>query len=339
LSRRHLRDLGWFCLGLLASGLILLKIEFLVTVPVVFGLLFASSRDAVSRKWKGPPPGALVALGLGILPGLILTGWWDYLRTGSVFAQPYFPENEFQLGVLPAGILGTLISPTKGLVEYSPFLVLLPIAVRANRSIGTPATVVVFATLCLAMIRIAGTEQWNSGGGWGIRYYVPWIPLFVVAVALASGSWGRGSTWRYVLVASIVAGVVINVSGLLSNFHYRQSQCGYQSWVVPGENVCALQAIPANFLRTAGVAVSEVVVPGASTRDVFVSNRLTTWWYALIVNGFPSWASIAVGICIMLALSVACACAWRITLGPAGARGSAAAKMDRLRIRVELPDG
>jgi hypothetical protein len=232
-----------------------------------------------------------------------------------------------------------LISPTKGLLEYSPFLLLLPVALVADRSIGTRAMLVIFGTLCLAMIRIAGTEQWNSGGGWGIRYYVPWIPLFVAAVALASAAWGRGSTRRYVLLATILAGVVINVSGLLSNFHYRQSQCGYESWVVPGENVCAVEAMPANLSRTVGVAVSEVVVPGASARDVFVSNRLTTWWYALIVNGLPAWASIAVGVCIMLALAIACASAWRATPGPPGAKRSSVANMDHLRVRVELPDG
>jgi hypothetical protein len=163
-------------------------------------------------------------------------------------------------------------------------------------------------SFALTLLRLAPTECWHSGAGWGIRYYVPWIPALMLV--LARGVWWRPEPRRLVRAgraALVAAGLVVALSGLVTNFHYRRQLCGEHPWNPLGSTPCAVAALPANLARAAGVALPEVVVPRASSAYVFVSNRLTVWWYAVRTVGVPAWASWAIGLAL-LAVAVS---AWR----------------------------
>jgi hypothetical protein len=302
--------------GALAGLLVLVKVSTaLVLLCAAALMLWDGERPWRQRRWR------LAALSLGAAPFLAGAAWWNHVHQGAPWRSPFPACHDWELRLLGEGIAGSLVSPVKGLLLFTPALLLLPAALRtllrepAHRREG----LLVAGSFALTFLRLAPTECWHSAAGWGIRYYVPWIPALMLV--LARGVWWRpaaGGAARVLRVALVAAGLVVNLSGLVTNFHYRRQLCGEDPWNPRGSAPCALAALPANVARAGGFAVPEVVVPGASPAFVFVSNRLTFWWYALRTVGVPAWASWALG----LSLLAAAAGAWRSAFasGPADAR-------------------
>lgn len=244
----------------------------------------------------------------GAVPGLAVVFWWNALRTGHPLLTPYPASlHAFVFGALPEGLATALVSPNKGLLVYTPALLLVPLALREHRRLAF----FVGGSLLLALVRLAGTIGRSSAGGWGIRYYVPWIPLLLLFLVL---SWHRERLRRHwrrgMLAAAIVCGGVLNVAGVVTNHMYRQQLCGFQEWTTTGMNACAVRALPGNIARVLGADVPDVVVPGASPANVYASNRLAVWWYAIRAAGAPAAASW--GIFVLLAAGAAFG--WLLTL-------------------------
>jgi hypothetical protein len=233
----------------------------------------------------------------------VLTGFWNWLRTGKLFRTPYtelFPRvSDFSLDGVLDGLFGTLFSPGKGLIAYSPVLLLL-------LSLFFPAVyfwrhkreiIFIIGSLCLALFGIAGTEKWTGAGGWGIRFYVPWIPL--LSLIILREWWRREQIsrfWNAIVWCFVSLGLLINFSGLVTNFHYRQSLCGFEPWTWLGTNMCAVLALPGNLARVVGFNLEDVIVPGASPRNIFTSNRLCVWWYAIRTLGISPMLSWGIGL-------------------------------------------
>lgn len=284
----HRPSLSWLLVGIAFGLLVFIKLTNLVFAPILLLLILINNKNPVFDKLK-----FVTMFALGSVPPLLLTGWWNYIRTGSPVADPYPVAHSFVIDRLPEGLLGTLISPNKGLLLYTPSLVLVWTAFgkegffRRYRSEGW----FILGSLGFAIVRIAGTAGWTSWGGWGIRYYVPWIPLLVLALATQWSKFGKYIKFTFYFLISF--GILVNVSGLVTNFHYRQSLCGFEPWTLRGMNVCAVSALPSNLARAFGAHLQEAVVKGASTRNVWISNRLALWWYALQTQGLSpmvSWA-------------------------------------------------
>jgi hypothetical protein len=294
---------AWLFAGLCAGLLLAIKLC-LGTIGFVLVVLAVTARaDGLSDRAR-----RVMCAGLGMLPGVLIALWWNVVRTGSPLATLY-PHEIVAIhpaAVLP-GIIGTLASPGKGLFVFSPVLLLLPFAfVRggAGRVHGRMAFLIL-GSMFLSMLTLAGTINWTSFGGWGVRYYVPWIPPLLLWLAVSGRR--RGRRMRYALAGLAAAGLLINGSALVTNFHYRQQLCGYQPWTLHGANVCSVAALPDNLRRLAGANVPEVRVPEASAVNVWASNRLALWWYAARYAGLPRAASWT----IAMALLFSAAAGWR----------------------------
>lgn len=296
---------GWLLAGFCAGLLPAVKITNGSTLPIL--LVLAATAPALEGR-RLAQVSRVIQTGIGAVPGLLIVAGWNYVRIGSWLHAPYHGEAvTFSVRSLPVGFLGTLISPGKGVFVFTPVLLLMPL-VFSRAGIGRThgrTVAFVFGSLALTMAGIAGTAPWGSAGGWGVRYYVPWLPA--VLLLLVAEAWRRRAhpgPWKVVGAAAVAAGLVMNLSGLLTNFHYRQQLCGYDEWSLRSANGCAVRALPGNLARTAGVSIPDVVVPGASPADVFVSNRLALWWYAVRLAGvlpLVSW-SIGGGLLLMAAL-------------------------------------
>lgn len=299
-SDHHLR---WPLLsGLGCSVMAVLKVTQLAVAPMALVLIATRKASPVQRVWS------CAAFALGVAPGFAVLAWWNCVRFGRPFRFGYPPALEFSWAFLGEGLLGTLVGPAKGILWYSPVLLALPWAIAEFvRRREARTLTFVFGSLGVAMVRLAGQASWTSWGGWGIRFYVPWVPFLVV---LAEPGWHRLP--RVVAGSLLAAGLTVNLSGLVTNYHYRQQLCGFDPWTWRGTNICAVSALPGNLLRTAGLDRPEAIVPGASARNVFVSNRVTTWWYALRTAGVAP----AVSWAIALALTLAFLAAWLATRRP-----------------------
>jgi len=301
------RGAGWELAGLAAGLAVAMKLSVAPVLAVL--VVLAASSPAASSRGRALAGARLLA---GAVPGLAIALWWNGLRTGSPFQTPYPASlHGFVPSGLPEGLAAALVSPNKGLLIYTPVLLLVPLALRHHRRLA----LLVGGSFLLALVRLAGTVGRSSAGGWGIRYYVPWIPLFLVFLVLA---WHREvprKRWRRVVLgAAILCGGALNVAGIVSNQMYRQQLCGFSEWTTTGMNVCAVRALPGNIARVAGARVPDVVVPGASAANVYASNRLAVWWYAIRYSGTP--AAVSWGIAFVLFLGSAAA--WFLSSGRAG---------------------
>lgn len=291
-------------LGLVCSIVVVLK---LTNAAFVAGVLVFLASHVI--RGRAPMIPAAVAFAAGALPFVIVNGWWNWFRSGSPLHAIYEDwQHGFRWVYFGEGLPGTLVSPGKGLIAYSPFLIVsVFLLIRTKGALGV-VTKVVLGTLGFAIVRLAGTWAWSSFGGWGNRYYVPWIPVLAALTAVVWWHNRERTRTRAALIVLVGAGVVVNLAGALTNFQYRQQICGIiYPWTLSNANFCALDALPSNLARTAGIRVPEIVVSGASADNVFVSNRLNVWWFSVRRAGVPPMVSWLIG----LLLAASAAFGWR----------------------------
>jgi hypothetical protein len=147
---------------------------------------------------------------------LLFLALYTTVAFGSPTTNSYGPQLWQWTSLV--GLPGNLISPSRGLLVFSPFLVagLWVIGRRAWRR----ERLWLFAlAACIGMWLVHGLYiGWWGGWSYGNRYLLEVMPILATGVALA---WqGAGERWRYVLAASIVFAVVIQVAGLLAYYHY-----------------------------------------------------------------------------------------------------------------------
>lgn len=169
-------------------------------VPLLIGPMRGLDRPARLR--------GLVALLLPLAVWIVAIGWYNHYRTGSVanFGNPYYGEWL----ATPINAIGMFLSPGKGLVLYSPLVVLGLLGMRdlwrADRELG----VAIVITVAANTVVLASTSQWGDET-WGARYLVPSAWLLVVPTAW----WVRGRTRRRCLAAVAALGVAIQLVGVL----------------------------------------------------------------------------------------------------------------------------
>jgi hypothetical protein len=288
---RARRQIGDFFLAACASSLmVVVKIT---SVPLALALQlcpFIAARERVI--------GRLALAGALWLPAVVWTGYYNLLRTGNPLKFPYTDINTFSPDLLPGGLIRTLFDPSRGLFLFNPLLILLMwYTVRACRSSLKWEIGLLIAAFVATLVRISGTEYWHGGTSWGARYYSPFLFLFgVVAAPLLLATTSVLARTGAALLAAL--GVTINLSGLLSNWHYRFSFLGHEAQITgvsplwpPVDAVCALGR---NLWRSVGGSVPLDVVQGASEFNIKASNSLSVWWLNLRFVGVP------VGVCLLL---------------------------------------
>lgn len=155
------------------------------------------------------------------LPPLAAMMAWNLVRFGTPLSADYgfflVPQT---LGWPRFGALfGLLLSPGRGLAWFAPLLWLAwPGARRAWRevhAVGLACASGFVATLLL----YSGFTIWHGSEQWGPRYLVPMVGPLAVLVGLALEEAGGARLFRRgLLVALAVAGLAVNVPGLLVRY-------------------------------------------------------------------------------------------------------------------------
>jgi len=94
------------------------------------------------------------------------------------------PENFFQPGW--SGVAGLLVSPTRGLLVFSPFLVFIPVGlIQRLRSPGSKALAVVLSFAVAAQVLLYAQGDWRAGASWGPRWLTDLLPILMWMLAPA----------------------------------------------------------------------------------------------------------------------------------------------------------
>lgn len=114
---------------------------------------------------------------------LALAAWYHALRfEGFVSGFEAKSGNAFVRDPLQfaRGLYGQLFSTGKGLIWYSPVVLLAPFAWRRFAR-AAPAECVLFTSLIVArVVLFSSWQQWTGGISWGPRYLVPLLPFLVL---------------------------------------------------------------------------------------------------------------------------------------------------------------
>lgn len=135
---------------------------------------------------------------------------------GSPVSNSYGPQLWQWAGLI--GLPGNLISPSRGLLVFSPFLAFGLWAIGRHASRREPLWLFALAALVGMWLAHGLYIGWWGGWTYGNRYFLEIMPILATGIALA---WrDAGKRVRYMLAASIVFAVVIQVAGLLAYYHF-----------------------------------------------------------------------------------------------------------------------
>lgn len=277
---------------------------------------------AVCKRGRG---GLLKRLGLaagamlvGALPWVLMMGWYNAQRAGSVTDVGYSPGNYvpwLDPGHIWEAVRGNLVSPGRSFFLYSPIALLaftgIPWLWRHRR-----ADVVAYLALAALTFGFFCTRtNWATIQPWGPRYLEPLAPLLVVLampglVALWRRRAGRGLVIALVTVSLAVQLLAVAVpygawldrvrletgSGFTAVFHPRYCPLWGQ-WVLLRE--AKMTRIRAEASDVATGEPSEAFKQELRTSPDF-------WWAYAYRLGVPA-APLVAGAAALAMLAVACA--------------------------------
>ena len=185
----------------------------------LFGLLLLAYLRGENRSvwWR-----SLIAFGLPILAvgvGLMafnLTRYGDPLDTG------YLAEETFS-AIWWQGITGQLISPGRGLLLYSPILLLSFFGLKGCWQRHRAETWVCLGVIGLHLLLYGKWFMWHGGCAWGPRFMVPTLPFWVILMApVLAPPITRSARWIGVLGLWGVS-VLVQIPGVAVDFDWWQN--------------------------------------------------------------------------------------------------------------------
>ncbi|MBP9086101.1 MAG: hypothetical protein KBG15_08280 [Kofleriaceae bacterium] len=149
---------------------------------------------------------------VGGLPFLVLFGWYNTARWGAPWSTGY-GETLGMMSEHPwAGLLGLLVSPGKGLLWFSPAVIVAVLGLR--RMVQTHGDVVrmIVAIVIPPLLFYSGFLSWSGDYAWGPRYLVfAMAPLYLGVAYFFDSQPTRLARW---LVRGIIAvSVVVQLLG------------------------------------------------------------------------------------------------------------------------------
>jgi len=163
----------------------------------------------------------LVLYGVGVLPSVLINIVYDVVRWGRPLQTG--PKPDHTLGFPPwIGLPDLLISPGKGLLWYTPAVLLLVLAARPFwRRFPRPS--ILFALICgVYLFFYANVNYWHGDPAWGPRYLYATLPYLLLPLGEVFARWrGYRLPVRGVLVGILALSFLIQFSAVTVSY-WRQ---------------------------------------------------------------------------------------------------------------------
>ena len=208
-----------------SSGFLLSGFVFGCSVACrVFGLIFAPAFVAYCIAL--PNPGSwgrrlsrAVMFGVGALVPVGFVAWTNYLRFGDVTKTGYhlaIPSVAYLLSnPLIEGTRGLLFDGEVGLVWFTPWIVLVPLALVRFWKVRPLECVLSLAILLESVLFFACYAAWHGGWSYGPRLLVPSLPFAALPLVVLFERWRQNRAAARIVFATLaVASVFVQLSGL-----------------------------------------------------------------------------------------------------------------------------
>jgi len=194
----RLAALGAVCVAIAANR----PPDALIAGAIVLCILWTQGRNAV---WllagAAPPLAAVLYYNLGVIGNI--AGGYGIIAAGA--AQSFHDS-------IWSAVAGLLISPGRGLLIFSPFLIFLPLGLwQRLRTKATRGLAIALAAAVVAQLFVYAKVDWRAGASWGPRFLTDLLPVAVWM--LAPASLGLRLLGRSVLILTMIASVGVQAIG------------------------------------------------------------------------------------------------------------------------------
>ena len=111
-----------------------------------------------------------------------------------------------------SGVFGLLVSPTRGLLVFTPFLIFVPVGlIQRLRAPSSRGLAVALSLAAAAQLLVYSQTDWRAGVAWGPRYLTDLLPILVWM--LAPAPLVLRPVARGLLVLAMAASVVVQIIG------------------------------------------------------------------------------------------------------------------------------
>jgi hypothetical protein len=156
---------------------------------------------------------------------IIVCGWYNYIRFGSIFESGYAlsvatsmaGHGLFEGSPLPA-LAGMLFSPGKSIFLYNPVLLLLPLCAYGFYRRHRIVALAIFSAFLSSFIFHSFYTAWAGDYAWSIRYQVPVLPFLVLPLVVLFSKPMKTAAKIFVL-SLISASCVIQAASVVYNFN------------------------------------------------------------------------------------------------------------------------
>lgn len=130
--------------------------------------------------------------------------------------KPFFQLNW-------SGVPGLLVSPTRGLLVFTPFLIFVPIGlIQRLRTPASKGLAIALGFAVAAQVILYGLADWRAGVSWGPRWLTNLLPILVWLLAPAPLILRRSA--RTLLVLAIVFSVGVQTAGAFWYTHVSDAR-------------------------------------------------------------------------------------------------------------------
>jgi hypothetical protein len=169
--------------------------------------LLAAALGLYGLRWAGRRAAPWLAAGVAVPLGLVVS--YNLAAAGNLFGAYGIPHHGgfFRFGLL-TGVAGLLLSPARGLLVFSPFLLLAPTAFwQGLRDRGARALTLAAGVGALALVLLYAKADWRAGDSFGPRWLTDLLPLLVWMLPPALATLRGASRLAFVLAVCVATAI------------------------------------------------------------------------------------------------------------------------------------
>jgi len=205
------RDIMWGGIGLALAGAARPQVSILVATFLLWLIVRTNVRRAV--------PALAIVAGVSALVCATNLYWFGHVLGGAVQLEAVHPETHGVPGPISAtpwtGAFGLLISPSRGLLIFSPIAIVALAGLRDTRREPSLSLVWLAAGLALQFVAYAFYAVWWGGHTYGPRYMIDLLVPLSVFGALGARRWAESRGLTIVGALLLAWSIVVAAAGAI----------------------------------------------------------------------------------------------------------------------------